>query len=1054
MRVSISADDPAIKAYHERLKAARQGADTQHEGNIRHAFANLLEATAKARDWTLVQEYSVRVDSAGGHLVRYDGLLRDDVNLPHGHWEAKDSDDNLEREISRKRDKGYSFKNIIFEDTQEAVLYQRGDLVKRVTVDDADGLAALLTRFYNHQIKPFDDFNAALDFFQQEIPEIATDLKGKIEAAHRDNRAFKAAFGDFMALCQRALNPNIRKEAVDEMLIQHLLTERLIRRVFDVETFVQRNVIAAEIETVIAALSSQHFNRAAFLGSLDHIYRAIEAAADEVETFAEKQAFLNTVYERFFQGYSVKVADTHGIVYTPQEIVDFMSAAVEEVLMDEFGLHLGDEQVQIIDPATGTGNFIVNLLNRVDVRDLDRFYREQLYANEVMLMPYYIASLNIEHAYYARSGRYEAFEGISFVDTLDLAEQRQKAFEFFTEKNTERVERQKAAAINVIIGNPPYNVGQLNENDNNKNRAYEIVDGRVRETYSTDSTASNKNALSDPYVKFFRWATDRLGGRDGVVCYVTNNSFTEGIAFDGMRKHLMQDFHRVYHLDLHGNVRLNPKISGTTHNVFGIQVGVGVTVAVRSSRHQDHRLYYHRVPEMWTAAEKLAMLAEHVEKQGRHNALNTITWEQLTPDKKHTWLVAEHTAEFESFISMGDKEKKAADKQNVEAVFKTYSIGIQTSRDSWVYDFSRENLAHNVKRMLGTYHSEMDRWLTAGSPGNVDDFLNNDETQIKWSSTLKRKLKGQQRTTFDTGKIRTSLYRPFTRQYTYFDDIMIHRPGQFPRFFPTQETEAENRVICVTDKGSEKSFMVMMSQHIPDLHLVGAGASAQSFPFYEYDEDGSNRRENITDWSLAQFRAHYEDETIEKWDIFYYVYGLLHHPDYRERYADNLKKSLPRIPFAPDFRAFERAGRDLAELHLNYEDVTPYRLTWEVTTDSDGQDKPLDYRVEKMRFKGKVKDSDTPYKVYTRLEVNESLTLDDIPAAAFAYRLGNRSALEWVVDRYRVKTDKRSGITWDPNQYGEDDRYIVDLVEKVIQVSVETVRIVESLALNLERADA
>ena len=294
----------------------------------------------------------------------------------------------------------------------------------------------------------------------------------------------------------------------------------------------------------------------------------------------------NLVYERFFQGYSVKIADTHGIVYTPQPIVDFMCAAVEEVLLNEFGVRLGDEGVYVIDPCTGTGNFAVNLLRRAHERNprhFERFYREQLFANEVMLMPYYIASLNIEHEYYALTGHYEPFEGICFVDTLDMAEGPQMRMAFMTEKNTERVERQKAAPITVIIGNPPYNVGQLNENDNNKNRKYEVIDARVSETYARDSKATLNTKLYDPYVKFFRWAVDRLQGRDGIVCYVSNNSFVDQIAFDGMRKHLLEDFTAVYHLDLHGNVRQNPKLSGTTHNVFGIQVGVGVTVAVRST---------------------------------------------------------------------------------------------------------------------------------------------------------------------------------------------------------------------------------------------------------------------------------------------------------------------------------------------------------------------------------------------------------------------------------------------------------------------------------------
>ncbi|GAB4512037.1 MAG: hypothetical protein OHK0046_10980 [Anaerolineae bacterium] len=1044
MPTTITPDHRAIAEYHERLNEAREGKDTRHEGNIRHAFATLLQATAHESKWKLVQEHSVRVEG-GGHLIRYDGVLRDDSGLPHGYWEAKDSRDDLDKEIEAKRDRRYSFENTIFEDSREAVLYQRGERVLRVPVDNAEKLARLLTQFYNHEIKPFENFNAALAYFKENIPNHAVFLKEKIEQGHKENRDFQKAFAAFMELCRTALNPNIRQEAVDEMLIQHLLTERLIRRIFQVESFAQRNVIAAEIEKVIAALSIRHFNRAEFLGRLDYVYNVIEDAANQLTTFADKQAFLNTVYERFFQGYSVKVADTHGIVYTPQEIVDFMCAAVEEVLLDEFGLHLGDPEVKIIDPATGTGNFIVNLLNRVAMRDIETFYREQLFANEVMLMPYYIASLNIEHAYYMRTGRYQAFEGISFVDTLDLAEKfQQPSLGLFNAENTRRVEEQKKAKINVIIGNPPYNVGQLNENDNNKNRTYGIIDKRVAETYAKDSRATLSTKLYDAYVKFFRWATDRLDGRDGVVCYVTNNSFVDQISFDGMRKHLMQDFTRVYHLDLHGNVRQNPKLSGTTHNVFGIQVGVGITVAVRSDKHTDKQLFYHRVPEFWTAAEKNAFLADHVERMGTRNSLNTINWQELNPNDAYTWLIPAFSSEFETFIPINDKSMRSSSGKGIESIFETYSLGVSTNRDSTVYQFASNQLTIGMERFIDSYNADIDRYSRLNSkPKDVDNFVS--YQIVKWSRNLKRHLTNLDRLDFNPQDIRLAYYRPFSPRYLYFSDIAIDELGQFPYYFPTEATQTENRAICVTDKGSEKPFMTMMTAGIADLHIVGAGSSAQCFPFYVYDADGSNRRENITDWALGQFRAQYGDETITKWDIFYYVYGLLHHPVYRERYADNLKKDLPRLPFAPDFRAFSTAGEKLATLHLAYETGKRYRLTWEIAKDGTGQDKPIDYRVTKMQLKDKV-NTDAPYSVYARLKVNDTLTLSGLPPEAFAYRLGNRSALEWVVDQYQVKTDKRSGITSDPNTYSDDERYIVELVERVVQVSVETVAIVNGLA--------
>ena len=507
----------AVKAYLAEKKKL-QGAQVHHEMATRMAFQQLLADTAQARGWMLVPELSTKV---GGRTVRPDGTLRDAFNVPRGFWEAKDTADDLEKEIPAKIAKGYPTSNTIFEDTQRAALYQNGDPVHQANLGGAKQIAELLNLFYSHEEPDIDEFERAVDEFQDRVPDLAEGLTQRIKEAHQTNKAFQDAFARFFELCKVSLNPNLSPDAVDEMLVQHLLTERLIRTIFDNPDFARRNVIAHEIEQVIDALTSQNFNRQDFLKSLDRFYVIIEDAARAIEDWSDKQHFLNTVYERFFQGYSVKVADTHGIVYTPQAIVDFMCASVEHILKDEFGQDLTSPDVVILDPCTGTGNFIINLLGRMSKRHLEEAYRKRLFANEVMLMPYYIAALNIEHAFWELAGKYQPFEGLCFVDTLDMAEHAQR--ELFVEANTERVERQKEAPITVIIGNPPYNVGQLNENDNNKNRRYEVVEKRIRETYATDSKATNKKNLWDAYVKFFRWATDRLEGRDGIVAFVSNN---------------------------------------------------------------------------------------------------------------------------------------------------------------------------------------------------------------------------------------------------------------------------------------------------------------------------------------------------------------------------------------------------------------------------------------------------------------------------------------------------------------------------------------------------
>lgn len=1030
--LSLQPTDRAIREYHASL-ADLQARGVTNEMGVRDAFQTLLKSVAQRKKWALISE---QVVAGVGHTARPDGTLYDANNFPRGHWEAKDTRDDLDQEIDKKRARKYPFDNIVFEDTRRAVLFQNNQRVADYDLTQAAQVARLLETFLNYAAPQVVKFEQAVERFSERTPELARGLQQRIEQAHKTNKTFKDAYATFFELCKTALNPNISRDAVDEMIIQHLLTERLMRTVFDNPDFARRNVIAAEIEKVIDALTSQSFSRQEYLRELDIFYSAIEDAARTITDFREKQAFINTIYERFFQGYAVKVADTHGIVYTPQPIVDFMCASVEEVLHDTFGKTLHDPDVYIIDPCTGTGNFIINLLHRIHTQAPDKLaevYRERLFANEVMLMPYYIAALNIEHTYHDLAHAYAPFEGLCFVDTLDLAEGKQKKMAFVTEANTARVQRQKDAPITVIIGNPPYNVGQKNENDNNKNRKYgeHGVDDRIKTTYAKDSKATLRTQLYDPYVKFFRWASDRLQGRDGIVCYVTNNSFVDGLAFDGMRKNLLKDFTHVYHLDLGGNSRQT--IAGANGNVFGIRVGVGITIAIQHKAHTERKLLYHRVPDGWRADEKLGYLREMVEKAGRHNALNTVTWRELQPDAKHNWLVPDNADAFESFLPMGTQAaKRAKGFDTPEAIFKTFSNGVKTNADVYIYDFGKAELTNRVQAMVDDYRTKLARWMLDGKPKNVESLIKVDEQVHKWIRHTKRTLARGIDVTYTNAKIRTSLYRPFTKKHYYFETYFNEDIYQFPRIFPTLTSESENRVIVTSDIGYRAGqFSCLITNHIPDLHLAASSDGHQCFPFYTYDEDGGNRRENITDWALAQFRAHYGDASISKWDIFYTVYAALHVPAYRQKYAANLKKELPRIPYAPDFHAYARAGQALAALHLNYETLTPYPLDYQWASG-----KPISYAVhDKMRLN----------RDKTALIVNPSLTLAGIPKAAFDYKLGNRSALEWVIDQYQVKTDKRSGITSDPNRYSDDPQYIVKLVGQVVQVSIETMGIVAGL---------
>ncbi len=1007
-----------VKSYYAALDQFAQLGIT-HETAVRAAFQSLLEHCARQCGWTLVPEHAISTRRAKRIVV--DGALIDNFRLTHGYWEAKDIDDDLPVEVDRKFAAGYPDDNILFQTPQRAILWQNGRMTLDADLTDAAQLIETLRTFFAYRPQEYAAWEESVAQFKDRVADIGQGLAQLIQQERRSNSAFTTAFAGFLDKCRQSINPNLSEEAVEEMLIQHLLTERLFRTVFNNPDFTHRNVIASEIESVIHALTSQSFSRADFLGSLDRFYIAIERTAATIHDFSQKQHFLNTVYEQFFQGFSVKVADTHGIVYTPQPVVDFMVKSVAAILEREFGRSLADEGVHIIDPFVGTGNFIVRMMREIPRTALARKYSSELHCNEVMLLPYYIASMNIEHEYFDATGVYEPFEGICLVDTFDLAEDRQ--LPLFAPDNTQRVEKQNETPMFVIIGNPPYNIGQVNENDNNKNRKYPTMDKQVAKTYAKDSKATNKNKLSDPYVKAFRWAVDRLS-EEGVVAFVTSNSFLDGFAFDGMRKHLASDYDAIYILDMGGNVRTNPKLSGTTHNVFGIQVGVSINLLIKrkGKRTSQGNVFYARVDEFWRKEQKYRYLNEN-EQYG------SIAWVSLAPDTRHTWLTEGLRAEFETFIPTGTKEAKADKGKATNVLFKTFSLGVNTNRDAWARNFNSKVLTENVNQMIEIYNEQVFKWERQEDlSANVDDFVVYDDEKISWSRDLKAKLRRGRLAEYASHKVRDSLYRPFTKSKLYFDRVMNDMVYVFPSIFPTPRSERENQAIMVPSAGGRADYWCFCTDIIPSLTLTSIDGS-QCFPFYTYDEDGRNRRENITDWALDRFRAHYGDNTISKWDIFHYVYGLLHHPTYRERYQANLKRELPRIPSAPDFRSFASAGARLAQIHVGYEGQPEYPLAQVETPDM-----PLDWRVEKMRLS----------KDKTQLRYNSFLALDGIPSEVFNYRLGNRSALEWVIDQYRVKTDKRSGIVNDPNR-AEDPEYIVRLIGKVISVSLETVKIVKGL---------
>ena len=761
-----------INDYLRQLDIIKKASGSNRETIVREAFKDLLKAWGKQQGLIFLAEYPLK--TATKTNIAVDGALLHELRMPLGYWEAKDADDDLDAEVAKKFRKGYPQDNIIFSDDALAVLWQNRQEVLRCDMTDTEALARLLKLFFSFERPEIAGFRAAVEQFKADLPAVLDALRQMIERAHIANPSFRQAEEKFLLHAQEAINPALTDADVREMLIQHILTEEIFAKVFDDSDFHQHNNVASELYALEGAFFTGALKRQTLKG-LEPYYAAIRAAAAQIASHSEKQTFLKVIYENFYKVYNAKAADRLGVVYTPNEIVRFMIDAADWLCEKHFQKNLIDKGVDILDPATGTGTFICELLEhfRGQPKKLAHKYAHELHANEVAILPYYVANLNIEATYAAITGDYAEFPNLCFVDTLDNVGLHTAAkgstadiFGSVSEENVARIKRQNSRRISVVIGNPPYNANQANENDNNKNREYPHIDARIKQTYIAESTAQ-KTKLYDMYARFFRWASDRLD-ENGVLAFVTNRSFIESRTFDGFRKTVAQEFSDIYVVDLGGDVRANPKLSGTKHNVFGIQTGVAISFMVkRVSGTKDKRparVYYVRRPEMETAEEKLGFLA--------HHPMRNLDFDEVQPDKTGNWVNLTNN-DFETLLPLASKATKAAKTAAGErAIFKLFSLGVVTSRDEWVYDESSEILLGKVKHFVSTYEQERRRWAATIDQRRTGEFVSR---EIKWTSELEAHLARGTALSVAPGRARQAMYRPFFRRWTYYSDVITHR---------------------------------------------------------------------------------------------------------------------------------------------------------------------------------------------------------------------------------------------------------------------------------------
>ena len=852
-------------------------------------------------------------------------------------------------------------------------------------------------------------------------------------------------FDKFLLEIRDDLNDSVTEEDAIEMLAQHLITKPVFDALFEDYKFTERNSVSVALQKVVEAIDKHNISKEA--DSLQKFYQSVQRRASAINDNESKQAIIIELYNKFFLHAFPKTVQRLGIVYTPVEIVDFILHSVNDILKTEFNQTLGSDNVHILEPFAGTGTFITRLIQSGLIPDerIPYKYKKEIFANEIVLLAYYIAAINIEDTFHNRvGGEYEPFRNICLTDTFQLHEQESDMFSELMQANSDLRKHQKSQHIQVIVSNPPYSIGQRSQNDNAQNRYYRSLSQSVTDSYAEYSTANLKKSLYDSYILAMRWASDRIGD-SGIVALNTNAGWIDGNSTDGLRKCLEEDFSNIYIIKLRGNLRTRgEELRKEGGNVFeqGTQTPIAISIFVRNpdSVTRKARIKVYDIGDYLTRDQKLEKLTSLKSTEN----VNVVDWNVIKPNKHYDWL-NQRSDKFDSFISIGDKKRRE------RTIFDVYSLGVVTNRDAWTYSFGETDLARNMHRMINMYNEQRLSLFSRSKEEsheeilkNVRKYISSDSTRISWTTNLIKNLTSNKELKFKPLAVTESLYRPFTKQWLYYDRHFNERVNRMPKIFPIGEQHTENRVILTDSKFNGYGMVALMSDTLPNLDVVGG---AQSFPLYTYNNNGDKEKTNaISAYGLKALTKGFSGNSFSREDVFYYIYGLLHSPDYIDQYKNNLSRQLPRIPKVKreeDFWAFSRAGRELGDLHCRYEDVEPYKVTFsrgDVAL-SAPDDPEAFYSVTKMKF---AKKGDKSTVVY-----NNNITITDIPLESYEYVINRKPALEWVMDRQYVKPDKQSGIVNDANRYAietvGDPAYPLKLFQRVITVSLETMRIVKSL---------
>lgn len=1022
----------AIEKYYNEIKEAELNG-MNNEQNIREYFYELLKNYTNSQNLKIERETKEFVFENGQKKnIFLDGRIKKE-NMVIGWIENKDAKDDLNKEIKNKKEKQYPLLNTIFENSKELVLFQDGKEVIRVNMSKSEELDKVLIKFVSFRPEEYKKFQDAFNNLKRILPDLAKDLREFFKEEKKINKKFKENLKEFTKKCQLSINNNITEELAIEMIIQHMLTRDIFVIFFQNANFHMNNIISKSISNILTHINQKSFEITEKIKS----YTDCLSSYTKTITKDDKQDILKTFYSDFYKALNSKKADVQGIEYTPIQIVKFMVDASEQLLYKHFNKKLSSRDVNILDPCSGTGIFMAEIINRINLKDLEYKYKNELFSNEIDIMPYYISNLNIENAYFERTNSYEIFENICFLDTLEfqtkLGNNALFGMEEFSEGNVKRAVRQYEKKINLIIGNPPYNANQKSENDNNKNKVYIDLDKRIKDTYVNLSSAQ-KTKQYDMYKRFIRWASDRIKSEDdGIIAFITNNAYLDSRQDDGFRKSVQKEFDYIYIIDLKGNARKRNKSEGG--NVFNIQTGVAIMFLIKKGvsekqnkinplNQKKANIKYYNIGDFLSGDKKLMSLQQDI---------SFFDFEDIIPDNKGQWLnqtnndFYEHTA----LIDKNVKNQKVGKAIEQKAIFKLFSLGIATNRDDWAYDFNKEQLEKKIKYFLKIYNKER---ISFKGIDYLDENKNDNlDYSIKWSRDLKKDLASNREYKFNKSNIRKCLYRPFVYSNLYFDDGVIDVKGISETFFKYESSE--NLTLNFHVSTPRRYTDCFVSNKMIDLNFTVI-AGIVSVPLYVYEN--GEKKLNITDYAIKEFQNKYKDKATAE-NIFAYCHAVLSSPKYQKEYEENLKIDYPRIPLYKNFDRFVELGKRLIKLQTEFENVEPNK---DLKIEKDFKYMPEDFSMIKLNKEKGIIIFDGKNRI------------ENIPKKAFDYKIGTRSALDWIIDYYKPKKlnpqkelHHKTLIENGLNSYDYKNirEYLFELIPKVIEISVETVDIFKEL---------